>query len=133
MAQVIGKRVAVDAASHSRERPGRNRTAHSCAARTSGVAGRGSGDSVRGSNKGPESGGSAEQKPISRRFLLQDQRHGEIRGGPKVSALANYRLEGFSVERLMTFLTAFGRDVDITIRPRRSVRASGRIQVAAGR
>jgi predicted XRE-type DNA-binding protein len=52
---------------------------------------------------------------------------------PKVSALANYRLEGFSVERLMTFLTALGRDVNITIRPRRSVRAPGRIQVAAGR
>ena len=52
---------------------------------------------------------------------------------PKVSALANYRLEGFSVERLMTFLTALGRDVDITIRPRRSARTPGRIQVAAGR
>ena len=34
---------------------------------------------------------------------------------PKVSALANYRLEGFSVERVMTFLTALGRDVEITI------------------
>ncbi len=52
---------------------------------------------------------------------------------PKVSALVNYRLEGFSVERLMTFLTALGRDVDITIRPRRSARTPGRIQVAAGR
>lgn len=52
---------------------------------------------------------------------------------PKVSALTNYRLEGFSVERLMTFLTALGRDVDITIRPRRSARTPGRIQVAAGR
>ena len=52
---------------------------------------------------------------------------------PKVSALANYRLDGFSVERLMTFLTALGRDVDITIRPKRSARTPGRIQVAAGR
>lgn len=52
---------------------------------------------------------------------------------PKVSALVNYRLEGFSVERLMTFLTALGRDVNITIRPRRSARTPGRIQVAAGR
>ena len=52
---------------------------------------------------------------------------------PKVSALVNYRLDGFSVERLMTFLTALGRDVDITIRPRRSARTPGRIQVAAGR
>ena len=52
---------------------------------------------------------------------------------PKVSALVNYRLDGFSVERLMTFLTALGHDVDITIRPRRSSRSPGRIQVAAGR
>jgi predicted XRE-type DNA-binding protein len=37
---------------------------------------------------------------------------------PKVSALANYRLEGFSVERLMHFLTVLGRDVEITIRPK---------------
>jgi predicted XRE-type DNA-binding protein len=52
---------------------------------------------------------------------------------PKVSALVNYRLDGFSVERLMTFLTALGRDVDITIRPKRLARTPGRIQVAAGR
>ena len=52
---------------------------------------------------------------------------------PKVSALVNYRLDGFSVERLMTFLTALGRDVDITIRPRRSAHTPGRIQVAGGR
>ena len=51
---------------------------------------------------------------------------------PKVSALVHYRLEGFSVERLMGFLTALGSDIDITIRPRRSARTPGRIQVAAG-
>lgn len=42
---------------------------------------------------------------------------------PKISALANYRLEGFSVERLMNFLNALGRDVEIVIRkapPRRT-------------
>lgn len=49
---------------------------------------------------------------------------------PKVSALVNGRLEGFSVERLMTFLTALGRDVQITVGPRRSARAAGRIRVA---
>jgi predicted XRE-type DNA-binding protein len=38
---------------------------------------------------------------------------------PKVSALANYQLEGFSVERLMDFLTALGQDVEITVRPTR--------------
>jgi len=35
---------------------------------------------------------------------------------PKVSALANYRLDGFSVERLMNFLNALGQDVEIVIR-----------------
>jgi predicted XRE-type DNA-binding protein len=38
---------------------------------------------------------------------------------PKVSALANFKLDGFSVERLLTFLNALGRDVEITIRKRR--------------
>lgn len=38
---------------------------------------------------------------------------------PKVSALLNYRLDGFSVERLMSFLTRLDRDVEIVIRPSR--------------
>lgn len=37
---------------------------------------------------------------------------------PKVSALVNYRLDGFSVEKLMGFLTALDQDVEILIRPR---------------
>ena len=37
---------------------------------------------------------------------------------PKISALSNYRIDGFSVERLMNFLTALDRDVDIVIRPK---------------
>jgi len=36
---------------------------------------------------------------------------------PKVSALVNYRLDGFSLERLMSFLTALDQDVEILIRP----------------
>ena len=40
---------------------------------------------------------------------------------PKVSALVNYRLDGFSVERLMEFLTLMGRDVEIIVRPAQSV------------
>jgi predicted XRE-type DNA-binding protein len=32
---------------------------------------------------------------------------------PKISALANYRLDGFSVERMMNFLNSLGRDVEI--------------------
>jgi predicted XRE-type DNA-binding protein len=50
---------------------------------------------------------------------------------PKVSALSNYQLEGFSVERLMNFLTALDRDVDIIIRRAPRSRKGGRILVTA--
>jgi hypothetical protein len=39
---------------------------------------------------------------------------------PKASALANYKLDGFSVDRLMTFLTALDQDVEIVIGRSRS-------------
>jgi predicted XRE-type DNA-binding protein len=42
---------------------------------------------------------------------------------PNISALVNYRLSGFSVERLIHFLNALGRDVEIVIRKPRSARA----------
>ena len=44
---------------------------------------------------------------------------------PKVSALANYRLQGFSVERLMHFLNALGCEVEIVIRRPRLGRNGG--------
>ena len=50
---------------------------------------------------------------------------------PKVSALAHYKLEGFSVERLMTFLTALDRDVEIVIRKKPRSRLAARISVVA--
>ncbi|MDC7789398.1 helix-turn-helix transcriptional regulator [Rhodoplanes sp. TEM] len=50
---------------------------------------------------------------------------------PKISALANYRLGGYSVERLMTFLTALDQDVEIVIRTKPRSRAAGRISVVA--
>ena len=50
---------------------------------------------------------------------------------PKVSALANYKVDGFSVERLMTFLTALDQDVEIVIRKKPRSRAAGRISVVA--
>ena len=50
---------------------------------------------------------------------------------PKISALKNYKLDGFSVERLMSFLLALGQDVEIRITPRRAARAPGRIVVQA--
>jgi predicted XRE-type DNA-binding protein len=49
---------------------------------------------------------------------------------PKVSALQNYKLDGFSVERLMTFLTGLGSDIEIRIRkPKRASNRAGRISV----
>jgi predicted XRE-type DNA-binding protein len=50
---------------------------------------------------------------------------------PKVSALANYKLDGFSVERLMTFLTALDQDVEIVIKNKPRSRTAARISVVA--
>jgi predicted XRE-type DNA-binding protein len=47
----------------------------------------------------------------------------------KVSALANYKLDGFSVERLMTFQTALGQEVEIVIKDKPHSRSAGRISV----
>ena len=50
---------------------------------------------------------------------------------PKVSALRNYKLEGFSVERLMTLLNALDQDVEIVIRKKPRSRAAAKISVVA--
>jgi len=50
---------------------------------------------------------------------------------PWVRALSNYRLEGFSVERLKNFLTALDRDVHIVIRRKPRSGRTGRILVTA--
>ena len=50
---------------------------------------------------------------------------------PKVSALARYKLDGFSVERLMGFLTALDQVVEIVIRQNPRSRAAVRILVVA--
>jgi predicted XRE-type DNA-binding protein len=51
---------------------------------------------------------------------------------PKVSALKHYKLDGFSVERLMKFLTALGSDIEIQISaPKRAPSSPGRILVEA--
>ena len=49
---------------------------------------------------------------------------------PKVSALRNYKLDGFSVERLMTLLNALDRDIEIVIRKKPRSRGA-RISVVA--
>lgn len=56
---------------------------------------------------------------IARRRLTQtavSERLGV--GQPKVSALAHYKLDGFSAERLMGFLAALGQDVEIIVKDR---------------
>jgi predicted XRE-type DNA-binding protein len=52
---------------------------------------------------------------------------------PHVSDLARYRLDRFSVERLMGFLLALGRDVEIRIsaRARRASRPAVRVSHAS--
>ena len=52
-------------------------------------------------------------------------------GQPKVSALRRYKLSGFSVERLMTLLTALDRDVEIVIKQKPRSRRTGRISIVA--
>jgi len=43
---------------------------------------------------------------------------------PKLSALLNYKLIGFSVEHLMRFLAALGQDVEIVVKSKRTSRSA---------
>jgi predicted XRE-type DNA-binding protein len=67
---------------------------------------------------------------IRRRRLTQGQA-ADLTGldQPKVSALVNGRLGGFSSDRLMRCLTALGQDVEIVVRRRVRARARGRLRV----
>ena len=74
--------------------------------------------------------GAAICRIVERRRLTQAQIAGTLGvNQPKVSALLHYKLEGFSVERLMRFLVVFGQDIEIVIRtkpPSRSARIAVR-------
>jgi predicted XRE-type DNA-binding protein len=48
---------------------------------------------------------------------------------PKVSALLNGRLDGFSSDRLMRLLRQLGQDVDVTVRAAPRGRKRGRLRV----
>ena len=50
---------------------------------------------------------------------------------PKVSHILRGRLGGFSTQRLMEFLTALGRDVEIVVRQAPRSRKRGRLRIAA--
>lgn len=71
-------------------------------------------------------------KIVQRRRLTQAAA-GEILGinQPKVSALLNGRLDGFSTDRLFRFLNALGCDVRITV-SHPHPRTRGNVRVTAG-
>lgn len=75
----------------------------------------------------------AINKIIAERSLSQAEAATQLGvNQPKVSALMNYRLSGFSVERMMLLLTALDRDVEIVIRKRaKRTPGGGRISVKA--
>lgn len=49
---------------------------------------------------------------------------------PKISALMNGKMDGFSLERLLNFLSALGHDVKLTIGRRPALRKAGRVLIA---
>ncbi len=49
---------------------------------------------------------------------------------PEVSRLFRGHFDEYSVERLMRFMTAFGRDVEIVTRPSKGARKQGKISFA---
>ena len=68
---------------------------------------------------------------IQRRRLTQSQA-ATILGidQPKISALKQGKLSGFSVERLMRFLLMLGRDIEITVKRKSKSRSAARLRVA---
>ncbi|MCC6368287.1 MAG: XRE family transcriptional regulator [Bryobacterales bacterium] len=68
---------------------------------------------------------------IQRRRLTQSQA-AAILGidQPKVSALKQGKLTGFSFERLMRLLLALGRDIEITVKRRSRPGSPARVRVA---
>jgi len=68
---------------------------------------------------------------IERQHLTQSQA-ASILGidQPKVSALKQGKLSGFSVERLMRFLLLLGRDIEITVKQKPRSRPAAKLRVA---
>lgn len=68
---------------------------------------------------------------IQRRRLTQSQAAAILgMDQPKVSALKQGKLSGFSIERLMRLLLRLGRDVEITVKGRAKSRSVARLRVA---
>ena len=68
---------------------------------------------------------------IERRRLTQSQA-AAILGidQPKISALKQGKLSGFSIERLMRLLLLLGRDIEITVKGKAKSRSTARLRVA---
>jgi predicted XRE-type DNA-binding protein len=68
---------------------------------------------------------------IQRRRLTQAQAAAVLAiDQPKISALKQGKLAGFSIERLMRFLLLLGRDVEISVRKKPKSRPAARLRVA---
>ena len=74
-----------------------------------------------------------EIERIVRKRELTQAEAGKILGidQPKVSALRQGRLSGFSVERLMRFLNALDRDVEIVVKAKPPSHRHGHVLVKA--
>jgi predicted XRE-type DNA-binding protein len=74
-----------------------------------------------------------EIERIIRKRELTQAEAGKILGidQPKVSALRQGRLSGFSVERLIRFLNALDRDVEIVVKAKAPSRRHGQLLVKA--
>jgi predicted XRE-type DNA-binding protein len=68
---------------------------------------------------------------LQRRRLTQNQAS-QILGidQPKISALKQGKLTGFSIERLMRFLLLLGRDIEIAVKAKPRSRPTARLRVA---
>ena len=68
---------------------------------------------------------------IERRRLTQSEAAAVLGvDQPKVSALKQGKLSGFSIERLIRFLLLLGRDVEITVKGKPRSRSAARLRVA---
>jgi predicted XRE-type DNA-binding protein len=70
-------------------------------------------------------------RETSKRRRLSQARAAALTGldQPKISALINGRLSGFSSDRLLRCLTALGQDVDIVVRIGAKTQPRGRVRV----
>ena len=68
---------------------------------------------------------------ISRQRLTQNDAAGILGiDQPKVSALKQGKLSGFSIERLMRFLLLLGRDIEITVKEKPKSHLAAKLRVA---